>query len=151
MYFKLKIIPVLSELDATTLCFDTKGIKFSKHEKDKNKLTREVLTLLGAGAVDKDDVTIAATSTLRDVDGSEKSADAIAGTIRGVLEKIFKSPEERKAFYAKIIACCFDTTSTNTGWRSGACEILQHILKRCVLMLACRNHIVDTAAKHAKF
>ena len=145
-----KVKQLLSGLEATTICFDTKGIKFSKHDKDKSKLTREVITILGAGKYDKDDVTIAATGTLRDVDGSEKSAAAIAGTIRAVLDKIFKTEDERKEFYSKCIACCFDTTSTNTGWRGGACEILQHVLRRCLLMLACRNHLADTAAKHAK-
>lgn len=146
-----KVRDELKSLPATTLCFDTKGIKFSKHSKDKSKLTKEVLTLLAAGKLDRDDVTIAATGTLCDVDGSEKSAEAIAGTIRAVLEKLFEDDQQRSDFYSKIIACCFDTTSSNTGWRTGACEILQHVLGRCVLMLACRNHIADTAAKHAIF
>lgn len=141
----------LSNIEATTLCFDTKGIKYSKSKKDKSSHTREVLTLLGAGKYDKDDIAIAACATLKDKNGSEKSGESLAGTIRGVLEQIAKDPRQRKEIYKKIIASCFDTTSSNTGWRSGACEILQHVLERCILQLGCRNHTADTCAKHGMF
>ena len=40
----------------------------------------------------------------------------------------------------KIIACGFDTTSSNTGVRKGACTLLQELLSRQILWLACRHH-----------
>ena len=136
---------------STTLCFDTKGIQLHKSKKDKSKDTKEVLTLLAAGKLDKDDIPLAATATLRDIDGSEKSAEAIAGTIRAVFEQMIPDEGKRRDVYAKVKALCFDTTTTNTGWMRGCCEILQHILEKCVLQLACRNHTADTAGKHGWF
>ena len=43
----------------------------------------------------------------------------------------------------KIIACGFDTTSSNTGVNKGCCVILQTLLKRHILWLACRHHIPE--------
>lgn len=42
-----------------------------------------------------------------------------------------------------IIAMGFDTTSTNTGVHNGACVILQQLLARQLLWLACRHHIPE--------
>ena len=46
-----------------------------------------------------------------------------------------------------IIACCFDTTSTNSGINSGSC-VLQ-LLNRQLLWLACRHHIPELILKAA--
>ena len=43
----------------------------------------------------------------------------------------------------KIIALGFDTTSSNTGIRKGSCTILQQLLERQLLCLACRHHIPE--------
>ena len=43
----------------------------------------------------------------------------------------------------KIIACGMDTTSSNTGVHKGACTILQQLLDRQLLWLACRHHILE--------
>ena len=43
----------------------------------------------------------------------------------------------------KIIACGFDTTSSNTGVNKGCCVILQTLLNRQILWLACRHHIPE--------
>ena len=43
----------------------------------------------------------------------------------------------------KIIACGFDTTSSNTGVHKGSCTILQQLLQRQLLWLACRHHILE--------
>ena len=43
----------------------------------------------------------------------------------------------------KIIACGFDTTSSNTGIHKGACTLLQQLLGRQILWLACRHHILE--------
>jgi hypothetical protein len=38
---------------------------------------------------------------------------------------------------------CFDTTASNTGRLKGACTILERILGRELLYLACRHHILE--------
>ena len=43
----------------------------------------------------------------------------------------------------KIIACGFDTTSSNTGVNKGCCVILKTLLNRQILWLACRHHIPE--------
>ena len=43
----------------------------------------------------------------------------------------------------RIIAIGFDTTSSNTGVHRGACRILQQLLNRQLLWLACRHHILE--------
>ena len=43
----------------------------------------------------------------------------------------------------KIFAVGFDTTSSNTGVHKGACTILQQLLGRQLLWLACRHHILE--------
>ena len=43
----------------------------------------------------------------------------------------------------KIIACGFDTTSSNTGVNNGSCTILQNLLYQQRLWLACRHHIME--------
>lgn len=42
-----------------------------------------------------------------------------------------------------IKAMCFDTTASNTGRLKGACTILEHMLGRELLYLACRHHILE--------
>ena len=48
----------------------------------------------------------------------------------------------------KIVACGFDTTGSNTGVHKGACTILQELLQRQLLWLACRHHIFELILKH---
>ena len=48
-----------------------------------------------------------------------------------------------------MIACCFDTTSSNTGINSGSCVLLQQLLNRQLLWLACRHHIPELILKAA--
>ena len=40
-----------------------------------------------------------------------------------------------------IIGMCFDTTASNTGRHSGACQLLENALNRNLLWLACRHHM----------
>ena len=51
----------------------------------------------------------------------------------------------------KIIACGFDTTSSNTGVHKGACKLLQELLSRQILWLACRHHILELVVGAAFF
>jgi len=41
----------------------------------------------------------------------------------------------------RVQCMSFDTTSSNTGNKSGACVLLEHKLGRSILSLACRHHI----------
>jgi len=43
----------------------------------------------------------------------------------------------------KIVAMSFDTTSSNTGRRKGACHLLEVELEKEILWLACRHHIFE--------
>ena len=43
----------------------------------------------------------------------------------------------------KVIACGFDTTSANTGIHKGNCVLLQNLLQRLLLWLACRHHVLE--------
>lgn len=44
---------------------------------------------------------------------------------------------------------CFDTTSSNTGVKSGACLLLEKKLKTDLLYFACRHHVHEILAKTA--
>lgn len=43
----------------------------------------------------------------------------------------------------RVIGISFDTTSSNTGWISGACIRIQQALGRNLLFLACRHHVFE--------
>jgi len=42
-----------------------------------------------------------------------------------------------------ISAMCFDTTSVNTGSRDGVCVLIEAALKKHLLNLACRYHMME--------
>lgn len=48
----------------------------------------------------------------------------------------------------KVVACSFDTTSTNTGLESGACHYLNKLLGRELIQFACRHHTHEIALKN---
>lgn len=48
----------------------------------------------------------------------------------------------------KVVAFCFDTTSTNTGKNNGACYHLNKLLGRQLIQLACRHHIHEIPLKN---
>ena len=43
----------------------------------------------------------------------------------------------------KIQATCFDTTAVNTGHIKGGCVLLQQLMKKKLLYLPCRHHILE--------
>jgi hypothetical protein len=45
-----------------------------------------------------------------------------------------------------VVGLSFDTTSSNTGLKAGACVILEQLLRRDLLHLACRHHILELVA-----
>ena len=44
---------------------------------------------------------------------------------------------------ARVNAMCFDTTSSNTGRSMGACVLLEQMLGKELLYLACRHHVLE--------
>lgn len=46
-----------------------------------------------------------------------------------------------------VQACCFDTTSVNTGHLAGAATVLERLLKRNLLWIPCRHHIYELCLK----
>ena len=61
----------------------------------------------------------------------ENTANAVSGALHewGVADR--------------VVAMCFDTTSSNTGHRTGACVLLEQNLGRDFLHLACRHHVME--------
>ncbi|XP_074112741.1 uncharacterized protein LOC141536250 isoform X2 [Cotesia typhae] len=43
----------------------------------------------------------------------------------------------------KVKALCFDTTATNTGVHNGSCVLIEQALKRELIYLPCRHHILE--------
>ena len=48
----------------------------------------------------------------------------------------------------KIVALCFDTTSSNTRIHVGACTLLEKQLGKTLLYTACRHHIHEVILSH---
>ena len=47
-----------------------------------------------------------------------------------------------------VYGMVFDTTNSNTGKNNGACVLLQKVLERKVLWLACRHHVCEVVLTH---
>jgi len=56
--------------------------------------------------------------------------------------QLFKCLEEW-GVVDQVVALCFDTTASNTGYRSGACSLIEHKLNKDLLFLACRHHVME--------
>lgn len=69
------------------------------------------------------------------------SGATVAKAVHGALEKWNLT--------RKVQALCFDTTSSNTGLRSGSAFILEGTIKRPILFFACRHHISKLLLKKA--
>lgn len=50
---------------------------------------------------------------------------------------------------SNVQGLCFDTTSSNTGRKNGACVLLQQLIGRDLLYLACRHHMLELVASAA--
>ncbi|XP_062538671.1 uncharacterized protein LOC134206943 [Armigeres subalbatus] len=48
-----------------------------------------------------------------------------------------------------VVGMCFDTTSSNTGHKSGACTLVERKLGRPLMNLACRHHVLELVLKAA--
>lgn len=47
----------------------------------------------------------------------------------------------------KIVGMCFDTTASNTGRMKGACTLIEKQLRKNLLYLACRHHILEVVLR----
>ena len=48
----------------------------------------------------------------------------------------------------RVVGLSFDTTASNTGCEQGACVRIERHLKRSLLWLACRRHVLELHIKH---
>lgn len=68
------------------------------------------------------------------------------GTGKGQSDAIHKLAVDRKVA-DNIVGMSFDTTSSNTGCKIGACVLLEEALGRTLLRLPCRHHIMELPIK----
>lgn len=70
------------------------------------------------------------------------------GTGRAAAEAVH---EQLKSWNAEsyVIGMCFDTTAANTGKFTGACKLLEELLGRNLLWLACRHHMLEVLLSDA--
>ncbi|XP_015121856.1 uncharacterized protein LOC107044480 [Diachasma alloeum] len=61
---------------------------------------------------------------------------------------IFKCPKDWE-YLDDICAMVFDTTASNTGSTNGPCVLLEQLLARNLLHLACRHHVLELLLKSA--
>jgi len=98
---------------------------------------------------------------LPDIAGSEETVDRIAVIVTGYgVEKLLAVPKiERGTGEEQATACLktladwkiqdniqglvFDTTSSNTGIRRGACVLIQEALGHELVMIGCRHHVME--------
>jgi len=71
-----------------------------------------------------------------------------AGTGAAQAHAVFEALNEWQVA-DNVEGLCFDTTSSNTGHKSGACVILEQLLGRGLLHFACRHHILELIAGSA--
>ena len=69
----------------------------------------------------------------------------LSGTGAAQASAVFDALNEWK-IADNVKGVCFDTTSSNTGLKSGACVTLEHLLGHDLLHLACRHHILELVA-----
>ena len=140
------IMPKLKKLEATCISFDAKTVKHSFQDKNTCKEGKEVIVLAVTGETDRKDIPLGAIPTNLDENNSEKSSKALYLSLRDIFDLVFEE-EDMKEFRKKIVGNIFDTTTVNTGYRSGVCEWLQHGFRRHLLQFSCRNHTKDTETK----
>ena len=59
---------------------------------------------------------------------------------------IIKALEEWKINKKNIIGCVFDTTNTNSGWKTGIVVRLEEFLEQRVIHVYCRHHVLERMA-----
>lgn len=69
-----------------------------------------------------------------------------SGTGKSIATAVFETLEKWH-ITDKVQAICFDTTSTNTGHKSGAAVILEEKLKRSLFWAPCKHHVRELGLK----
>ena len=69
---------------------------------------------------------------------NSKAAEGVAAVIKALQH--WNIDKER------IIGCVFDTTNTNSGWKSGIVVRLEEFLEHRVLHVYCRHHVLERMA-----
>ena len=70
------------------------------------------------------------------------------GTGESQADEVIASLKDWKS-QSNVVAQCFDTTSSNTGWIRGAATRIEQKLERPLLWLPCRHHISELLLKDA--
>ena len=101
---------------------------------------------------------------LRQVDGSDSYMAVVLTDLHTGEEKILSIVEMQNSTAAEgvaavikalqhwninkdmIIGCVFDTTNTNSGWKSGVVVRIEEFLQRRVLHVYCRHHVFERMA-----
>ena len=68
-----------------------------------------------------------------------------SGAEEGV-SSVIKALQEWKINKKNIIGCVFDTTNTNSGWKSGIIVRLEKFLEKRIIHVYCRHHIFERMA-----
>lgn len=67
---------------------------------------------------------------------------------RNMADAVFTTLDEWNV-EGNIIGLCFDITNSNSGQHSGAAVILESLLQRYLLLLACRHHLYEIMLRSA--
>ena len=67
------------------------------------------------------------------------------GTGEGQATAVTKTLEDWN-LKRRVIGLSFDTTSSNTGCRTGACVLIEQKLEKDLLYFACRHHVMELIA-----
>jgi hypothetical protein len=70
------------------------------------------------------------------------------GTGRQMAQATVNARKDWNIPFDPIVACCFDTTSSNTGIHAGACSVLEQLIEKSLLRTACRHHIHEVVLCH---
>ena len=66
-----------------------------------------------------------------------------------MVDALLETIESWQISRSRIIAMCWDTTTSNTGVHKGSATLFEEQMMRAILWLACRHHIGELHIKHA--
>lgn len=98
--------------------------------------------LFGRSKVDRIAVLVSCNGTFKFL-GAPKIE---SGTGRNIADAVFNLLVEW-GISERVVACSYDTTSSNTGPQIGACVLLEELLGRKLIHLGCRHHIYELVLK----
>ena len=69
------------------------------------------------------------------------------GTAEQGVSAVIDSLQHWKINKNQIVGCVFDTTNTNSGWKSGVVVRLEEFLDRRIIHVYCRHHVFELMVK----